>query len=68
MRYIDLYCIFIFSSCTVSGQPVNLEVFNRNSQNYVKISNDGLILDVNPHNEVNRFWTQLLKKYKSIFI
>lgn len=58
---------FVFRIPTPSGQPVQLETFNENAQNYVTLSNDGLVLGVNPHEDAFRFWSQLLQKYDSIF-
>lgn len=62
-------CVYFYSisNPTPLGQPVNLQVFSENFQNYVKIRNDGLTLEVDPRKKINRFWMQLLIKYKNIF-
>lgn len=52
---------------TPSAVPVDLKPFNDNATNYVEISNNGLVLGVDPHGDSYRFWAQLLDKHRSLF-
>lgn len=49
-------------------RPIAVEPVTANMTNFLAIRNEGLRIGVGPHANAFRFWTQLLAKYRNIFV
>lgn len=53
--------------CASNNMYFKVKPVTRNTVNYVKFGNGGVVTGVNPHGDAFKFWDEMFEKYKSLF-